>query len=99
MLMIFLNVILDTQRVSAADVNTLLQGGQTLHAVGFLNTRWEEFSALEVAQNAGLTQVEWNTVADDTPGTLQLTVCYLECDSDSIRQRLAEMDGVDQNEI
>ncbi len=66
------------------------------HATGILNARWEDFSALEVAQNAGLTEVAWDCVSDDTPGTLELVVWYPHLEADIVRQRVTEIDGVEE---
>lgn len=97
--MIFLNITLNTQMVSSGDVKILIQGGQTLHSVGTLNARWEEFSALEAAQNAGISDVIWDTVYDDTAGSLELTIWYPQLDQDSIKQRFTEIDGIEAYEV
>jgi len=95
----FLNVTLDTQCVAACDLKALLRNGQVLHASGTINLRWEEFSALNLVQGAGLTDVAWEAVSDDTPGSLELTILYPELGEDRIRRRLAETSGIEEYEI
>ena len=70
-----------------------------LHAAGILNTRWEDFSAVEVAKSVGLIGVAWDAVADDTPGTLELTLWYPQRNADSLRMQLAEIDGVEDYDL
>jgi hypothetical protein len=97
--MTFLNVTFDTQCLCPSDLTRFLQGGQMLRAVGILNARWEDFSALNVARDAGLTEVAWDCVVDETPGTLELTVWYPHIQAEVIRQRVAQIEGVEQYEI
>ena len=97
--MTILNVTFDTQCVSASDITALVQGGQTLHTAGIINVRWEDFSASDVARDAGLTEVVWDCVADDTAGTLALTVWYSQLAPDLIRQRVAEVHGVEEWDV
>jgi hypothetical protein len=97
--MTILNVTFDTQCLSPSDLTCLLQGGQILRAEGTLNLRWEEFSALYVARDVGLTEVVWDSVSDDTPGTLELTVWYPHVQADTIRQQVARIEGVEEFEV
>jgi hypothetical protein len=97
--MTFLHVTFATQSLPSLDLARLLHGGQTLHAAGILNVRWEEFSALDAAREAGLTGVVWESVSDNTPGTLELTVWYPHAHVETIRQRLAQIEGIEDYEI
>ncbi len=97
--MTFLNVTIDTQRVPVFGLKALLHGGHILHSVGILNIRWEDFSALELAQKAGLTGVIWDRVFDDTPGTLVLTVWYPQVEQNIVQQRISEIEGVEDWEV
>lgn len=98
-MIVLVNVTLDTQRVGLLELNSLLEGGQILHAAGVINIRWDDFSASEAVQDAGLTGVEWERVMDDTPGILELTLLYSQKEREEIGYQMAQTDGVDSYEI
>lgn len=97
--MTLLNVTFDTQTLAAAGLKRFLQKGQILRAVGILNVRWEDFSALDVAREAGLSGVVWESISDDTSGTLELIVWYPHSQGETIRQQVARLKGVEDFEV
>lgn len=94
-----MTVSLDTTTAVQEEVQYLLRDGQLIHAAGILNTRWEEFSALDVARSLGLHNVAWDCTGDDTPGSLELTVLYFRPTQAEIEERLRQVQGVEEVEI
>lgn len=97
--MVIMNITLDTQIVDLHDIHALMKNGQLLHIVGIVNTQWEDYSALSVAEQAGLDNVEWDYVADDTAGTLELTVLYPQCSIEQLETLLHTLRGVDSVDL
>ena len=97
--MTFLNVTFDTQCVDVNEFKTLLQDGQVLHAVGILNIRWDDSSALELARDAELLGVTWDVVYDDTASSLELTIWYPFVGVNSIQQRVNLMDCIEAYDL
>ncbi len=63
--MVLVTITFDTQGTSPDDIRDLIKGGQVMHTAGILNTRWEDYSALHVAEQADLHTVEWDYTGDD----------------------------------
>ena len=97
--MLIVNVTLDTQQIGVWEISSLLEDGQVLHGVGVLNNRRRDFSAQEAAQEAGLSGVEWDCVADDPPGSLELKLWYPHQKRNKIEHRLKSLNGVEAYEI
>ncbi len=97
--MVLLTVSVDPTIVTASEVQQLLEGAQILHAAGIINTRWVEFSAWELAQEMGLVSVEWDPVADDTPGILEFIALYTNTDSPAVRERILCLRGIEDYEL
>lgn len=65
---------IDTQSTSGAGVRSIVRIARPISVRGVINTRWDEFSAVGVAAAAGLHNVVWDCVSDDTPGSLEVTL-------------------------
>ena len=83
-----LTITVDTSGFGRAAFDEIMQGGVLLRTTGRLNLKWEEFSALEVAREVGLSPVEWDAVRDDTPGTLTCVILYRVLSPDALQTRL-----------
>ena len=68
---------------------SVLRGGEVVQAFGLLNLKWEDFSAWEFAREAELGPVEWQTVQDDTPGTLLLRIEFPQAGAAELSARFA----------
>ena len=97
--MLIASFTLDTQVINPDDLRQVLYEGQVLHAVGIINTHWEEYSALETAQQSGLQGVAWDYTEDDMPGTLDLTVWYPTLNKMQANELLAHLRGIESIEI
>jgi hypothetical protein len=74
--MMTLAVSFDTQSFCREDYDKIASGGLLMNTAGLLNLRWEEFSAVNRAQELRLHGVVWDTVWDNTPGSLTCTFRY-----------------------
>lgn len=97
--MVMTSFVLDTQAASAEDMQSVLHGGQIVHAAGLVNTRWKEESALHLANQLALKDVAWEYAADDTPGMLELTVWYPFCTEAQVQQRLSTVHGLEELDV
>ena len=48
-----LSVLLDSQVASVNSINEIIVGGDILHATAFINSRWGDYSALELVREVG----------------------------------------------
>lgn len=97
--MTILSVTFDTQAQSVNGINSLIQGGQIIQATGILNRRWDEYSALEIAEESGLVDVTWDCVYDDTPSTLELTIWYPHLSINRLQERIELMPGIEDYDL
>jgi hypothetical protein len=97
--MVALNITVDTQNFTKDDFAVLIQGGLLLHVSGVVNYRWEEWSAIKASKQFGLRNVMWDQVRDDTPGSLTCLIAYFFNKATEIHIRLAMMNGVDHYDI
>ena len=77
--------------------DTLVRGGILLGAEGFLNRKWDDFSAEQVAADLGLQErgvtVEWDCTHDDTPASLTCRVLFPTLLPGEIQRRFADHDA------
>lgn len=97
--MIITAVEIDTQIADTEQLRRILADGQLLHAGGIINTRWQEYSAQEIAEAAGIENVCWDVVADDTPGMLELTIWYPRQSRQEIAMRLSQQKSIEHYDI
>ena len=88
MIMTTLTVTFDTQSFDPNTYAGIASGGVLLRAAGLLNLKWEEFSALEAAQELGLHSVDWEAVRDNSPGSLTCIFRFDTFDAPSLQARL-----------
>lgn len=88
--MVMLTLWINTQMAYWPDLEQVLRGGQVIRAAGVLNIRWEDFSALDFAREAGLQEVIWDALQDDTCGSLELTVLYFQATQAEIAARVTD---------
>ncbi len=71
-----------------------VRDGLVVGAAGTINLLWEDFSAVDVAAEIGLSQVAWDAVRDSSPGDLTLTVHYPALTLTQVEQRLRGQDWI-----
>jgi hypothetical protein len=92
--MILLTLEIDTQTAAWPACKRAIGEGQMIRAEGIINTRHEEFSALDLAREAGLHNVVWDALQDDTCGSLELTILYPYSTSEEITARVSDLDSL-----
>lgn len=90
---------LDSACACNDEVEALLHDGHLLHVGGVINRRWADESAVELAAALNLSDVDWDIVSDDTPGSLELTLLYFNLTSKEIQCRLEGVNGIESYEL
>ena len=80
-------ITLNTTQVDTNDFETFVRDGEVISASGVINLRWEDFTAIDIAERLGFQEVNWDALGDDTPGSLSVTVCYPYLSSLAIEAR------------
>ena len=90
--MVMLTLWIDTQMAYWPDYEQVISGGQVVRTRGVINARYEDFSALDFARDAGLQGVEWDALQDDTAGSIELSVLFYQSTLEEITARVNDPD-------
>lgn len=97
--MVSVRITLDTQRACKKSFKEITRNGKIIWAAGIINSRWEEFSALDLAREVDLQGIKWDSLQDDTPGSLTIMVEYPSLTIEEVESRLSKTKGVEDYEV